>query len=136
METLVFLFAPYFLMLFLMLVGVLFYYTEKCNHKFLWGLVFPLIGWLFTVTTFFRGSQLIYFIMLIIIETFRLKDRRRIHGYENHSVRHKTRLIRLKKVLILTVLAGVLFSGYGAIRNFYSAPEQKVEMDTFGIHHS
>ncbi len=80
---------------------------------------------------FLSRTQLIYFIMLIIIETFRLKDRRRIHGYENLSVRHKTKVSRLKKALISTVLAGVLFSGYGAIRNFYSAPEQKLEMDAF-----
>jgi hypothetical protein len=129
LKALLFLFAPSMLMLLLMLVGVLFYYREKCNRKILWGFVFPFMGWLFTLTTFFRGSQLIFFLMLVIIETFRLKEKKRVHGCVDRSAIHEAKPDLIKKVLIISLLAGILFSGYGAIRNYFSAAEHDIDLN-------
>lgn len=107
---------------FLTVIGILFFYRRKYHREFLWGFVFPFIGWLFTITTFFRGSQIAYFISLLAIETIRVKldkiettrekkrdkDRLTIHG-------------NYRKALGLMFLGIALFISYGTVRNFYSA---------------
>ena len=125
LELLLLKFAPIMLATFLMLVGVLFYLRAKHNHNILWGVVLPFIGWLFTITTFYRGSQLVYFIMLLMIVEIRAKEQRLIR-MEGNKHNRNAGFNNMKRIFYLMFLAVFLFSSYGAIRNFYSFKEWKV----------
>lgn len=130
LESLIMLSASMTLTLILMMVGILFYYRVACNRRFLWGIVFPLIGLLFAATTFMRGAQLNYLIMLLILETFRLKEQAFTRQHAPEPAPRQTKTVILKRTVGLSLLAVFLFSGYGAIRNFYSSQEQKADMTT------
>lgn len=113
--------APTMMNVSLICIGILFYLRKRYNRQLLWGLVLPVIGWLFTITTFFRGTQLLYFLGLFTVEVFRLKD-------ENISLQaillNVIKGQRKKKyIYIILVLAVIFFAGYGAVRSFFSAKE-------------
>jgi len=121
-ETMVFLLAPIMRTFFSMLVGVLFYYRKRYKHGVLWGIIFPVIGLISASSTFLRGSLLLYFFMLLMVEIFRIKES--YHGAES-EVHLKTLSKITVKTFLFVFLALVFFSGYGAVRNYRSSEVQK-----------
>lgn len=107
---------------FLTIVGMLFFYRKTYHHEVLWGVVLPCVGWLFTLTTFFRGSQLAYCVALVAVETIRLKSlpRARIPKQPRETIRGLL-AGNYRKILGLTLLGILLFVAYGTARNYYSS---------------
>lgn len=124
-EVILFQLAPIMLAIFCMLIGVLFFLRKRCAHPFLWGMLFPVIGWLFISTTFFRGSQIGYFLALFVLEW-----QRRMNAIDlelNTVLIDKKARGKEKRnsLLILVLLGSVLFVSYGAIRNYYNSSSEK-----------
>ena len=123
-EKILFQLAPIMLTIFSMLVGVLFFLRKRYAHPFLWGVILPVVGWLFIATTFFRGSQIGYFLALFILEW-----QRRMNAID---LELNTVLIEKKEIgkgkrnslLILVLLGAVLFFSYGAVRNYYNSSSE------------
>jgi hypothetical protein len=123
-EAILFQFAPIMLTIFVMLVGMLFFLRKIYAHPFLWGVVLPVVGWLFIATTFFRGSQIVYFLALFILEWQRKKDE---STFDSKAVL-VDKTLRGKKtrssMFILLLLGSVLFVSYGAIRNYSNSSSE------------
>lgn len=114
-------FAPAMLPAFLVLVGILFFFRYRYHRKVLWGVVLPLSGWLLTLTTFYRGSQLNFFLSLALLETCRIG----IAHIHPHSQLGRTRApghgLLSTRAKVLASVGVVLFVLYGAFRQYNSS---------------
>ncbi len=120
-EAILFQLAPIMLTIFCMLIGVLFYFRKNSAHPFLWGVILPVIGWLFIVTTFFRGSQLIYFLALFVLEWQRVMNATNLE-INPVLMEKKSKGKSERNTLFIFILLGItLFLSYGAIRNYYNS---------------
>jgi hypothetical protein len=123
-EKILFQLAPIMLTIFSMLVGVLFFLRKRYAHPILWGVILPFVGWLFIATTFFRGSQIGYFLALFVLEW-----QRRMNPIDLELntvlIEKKARGKRKRNSLFILILLGsVLFVSYGAIRNYYNSSSE------------
>jgi hypothetical protein len=123
-EAILFQLAPIMLTIFVMLIGMLFFLRKRYAHPFLWGVVFPVIGWLFIATTFFRGSQIVYFLALFVLEWQRKMDESAFDSKTVLVKKTETGKIKRNSMLILILLGSVLFVSYGAIRNYYNSSSE------------
>jgi hypothetical protein len=121
-------FEQLFLYVFLMMVMILFYYKDRYSHKFSWGVFFPILGWVLTLLTFQRGTQLNFFIMLYLTMLFSFESYRITSNAIGFNIR-KPNLINRTSVKI-GLLAFILFMAYGSARNagntVYSESDQSV----------
>lgn len=120
-EQILFQLAPVMLTIFSMLVGALFFLRERFAHPFLWGVILPIIGWLFIATTFFRGSQVSYFLALFVLEWQRRKN---VINLELNTVLVEKKArgkSKKNRIFILILLGFFLFISYGTIRNYYNS---------------
>ena len=115
-------FAPSMLPIFLVLVGILFFFRYKYDKPMLWGWALPAVAWLLTLTTFYRGYQLNYFLSLAFIEACRLRVVR-LHpeAHLERSGRPATRLLMAPRTKVLAAVAVLLFVFYGAYRQYHSS---------------
>lgn len=97
----------------ILVTATLFYFRHVHNKPVLWGLVLPAMGWLACATTFFRGTQLLLFLALLMAENERLR---------NAGSASSTR-VRKARVAVLAAVAIAGFASYGTIRNYYSSQE-------------
>lgn len=100
----------------LLLISILFYYRKLYNKQILWGFALPFLGWVLACTNFLRGTQLVYFMCLFILETLRLKEdliRRNLAESDD---------VKFVKCTLnpfgLIAIAAVAFFSYGTIRNY------------------
>lgn len=123
LEAILFQLAPIMRTIFTMLVGVLFFFREKYSRPYLWGIVLPVIGWLVVATTFFRGSQIIYFLSLFILEWQRRKE---VTNLDMHALPNKKSggKGKVKGAFILLLVGSLLFVSYGTIRNYYNSSSE------------
>lgn len=123
-EAILFQLAPAMLTIFSMLIGILFFFREKYGRPYLWGMILPVVGWLFVATTFFRGSQIIYFLALFMLEWQRKRD----------SVNPEIQILpiedktgggsKVNGTVVLLLIGGLLFVSYGTIRNYYNSSSE------------
>ncbi len=114
-------FAPSMLPLFLVLVGVLFFFRHRYGRPILWGWVLPVVAWLLTLTTFYRGYQLNFFLSLAFIESCRVRAVNvgpAAAPATIGSTRTKTVTTRTK---VLAAVAVLVFLVYGAYREYNSS---------------
>ncbi|HEV2070112.1 MAG TPA: hypothetical protein VGR26_09990 [Acidimicrobiales bacterium] len=119
--------APAMMLGFLALVGVLFFFRHRYQRPVLWGVVLPFVAWLFTLTTFYRGSQVGYFLSLAFLESFRLRlaaarpdaglARRKADAAAGHHHRG---------AVALGLIAVAFFSLYGAYRAYNTSSAQGI----------
>jgi hypothetical protein len=99
------------------IIGILFYHRKTFKKELQWGILLPIIGWGFTLLTFFRGTQLVFFINLLILEVLRIKE-------ENSflPIAEQVHYLKLtvKKTVGISVVAILLFFSYGTIRAYNS----------------
>lgn len=117
--------APAMMLGFLALVGMLFFFRHRYQRPVLWGLVLPFVAWLFTLTTFYRGSQVGYFLSLAFLESFRLRlaaarpdaglGRQGADAPAGHHYR---------RAVALGLAAVAFFSLYGAYRAYNTSSAQ------------
>lgn len=111
--------------LFILVVVVMFYFRRRCGRTWLWGLVFPLVAWAFSLTTFFRGTQVALLLAFIIAEALRMRDEE--GGGTWAPLRAVTeRLSRTAArpfAMGLIVTAAVLFASYGTVRDYFVSRE-------------
>jgi len=88
---------------------ILFFYRSREGKPFLWGFVIPMGCWILTVTTFFRGTQLTFFVSMLMVEFLR----RRVWSTTSPSA--KVPLVSRRTVLIFALAVGA-FVAYGSIR--------------------
>ena len=115
-------FASAMLPVFLVLVGILFFFRYRHGKRVLWGWVLPVVAWLLTLSTFYRGYQLNLFLSLAFIET----SRRRVERLRPESGLGAAQATRARRGLtvrakILATVAVVLFMLYGAFRQYNSS---------------
>jgi len=120
-EAILFQLAPIMLTIFSMLVGVLFFLRKRYAQPFLWGVILPVVGWLFIATTFFRGSQIGYFLALSVLEWQRRVNARRLELDAVLIEKKASRKSKRSNVFVLILLGAVLFISYGTIRNYYNS---------------
>lgn len=123
-EGLLFQLAPTMLTTFSMLIGALFFIRKEYNRPILWGVVLPLVGWLFIATTFFRGSQIIYFLALFVLEWQRKKKSTTYFKGVRGVIEPVKSGGGRKNALVLVLLGSVLFLSYGAVRNYYNSESE------------
>lgn len=123
-EAILFQLAPTMLVIFSMLVGVLFFLRKRYSHPFLWGVILPVIGWLFIATTFFRGSQIGYFLALFVLEWQRRMNAINLDLKTVLTEKKERRKSKRNSMFILILLGSVLFVSYGAIRNYYNSSSE------------
>jgi len=123
-EAILFQLAPIMLTIFVMLVGVLFFLRKKYAHPFLWGAILPVVGWLLVSTTFFRGSQIGYFLSLFVLEWQRKMDENAFYSKALLVDKSASGKRTKNRVFILILLASVLFVSYGTIRNYYNSSSE------------
>lgn len=107
--------TPYMLEIFLLLVGVLFFYRHIYHKRILWGYTFPFFAWLLTLTTFFRGTQLLFFLALVVIEGYRRK-----HASQQTIITSTERggsRFFARGTIGLIMIAVLLFFIYGGVRH-------------------
>jgi oligosaccharide repeat unit polymerase len=115
-------FASAMLPLFLVLVGILFFFRYRYERRVLWGWLLPAVAWILTLSTFYRGYQLNLFLSLAFIETCRhrvAKLRPEAGLGRTEPTRARTALTFRSKVL--ATVAVVLFVLYGAFRQYNSS---------------
>lgn len=122
-EAILFQLAPLMLTIFTMLIGVLFFLREKYCRPYLWGVILPVVGWIFVATTFFRGSQIIYFLSLFILEWQR-KSNAANPDVKALSREKKGRGSKARGAFILLLTGSILFISYGSIRNYYNSSSE------------
>ncbi len=115
--------APAMRLSFLSLVGLLFFARYRYKRPILWGVFLPVIGWLFTLTTFFRGSQLVYFLSLAFLEATRgrLGKAYPWSGLQRELVpaaSTSTRRVVPRGAVVLIILSTTFFGLYGAYRAY------------------
>lgn len=123
-EQILFQLSPIMLTIFSMLIGVLFFLRERSAHPFLWGVILPAVGWLFIATTFFRGSQISYFLALFVLEWQRRKNAIDLDlntTWMEKKVRGKS---KRNRIFILILTGSLLFVSYGVIRNYYNSSSE------------
>lgn len=117
-EAILFQLAPIMLTIFSMLIGALFFLRKRYAHPFLWGVILPIVGWLFIATTFFRGSQIVYFVALFVLEWQRKMDESAFNSKAVLVEKKEREKSKRNSIFILILLGSVLFVSYGAIRNY------------------
>jgi oligosaccharide repeat unit polymerase len=113
-----------FRMIFSLLVLVGFRYRYEMKAPRLLGMVFPILAFCFALSTFFRGSILLFLIGLGFVEYIRTKaDRPRSRDGSGEA--------RSRKLVIGTFLSGILlFVVYGAVRDRLSVEAWESEAPT------
>jgi len=120
-EVILFQLAPTMLTIFCMLVGVLFFFRKDSAHPFLWGVILPVVGWVFISTTFFRGTQINYFLALFVLDWQRGMNEANLELTPVLMEEKAKGKSKRNNLFILILLASLLFFSYGAIRNFYNS---------------
>lgn len=120
-ETVVFFLAPIMRSVFVMLVGVAYYYRNTRSSARFSGRMLLLVGLFIISTSFTRGSMLLFFVMLIVLENLRLME---LESLTERKRMMKVFAKQLVRVLAIGCVALVTFTVYGAIRNFYSSATQ------------
>ncbi len=115
-------FAPAMLPVFVVLTGILFFFRYRHGKRLLWGWVLPVVAWLLTVSTFYRGYQLNLFLSLAFIET----SRHRVERLRPDAALERTQPTRPRggltgRTKALAAVAVVLFVLYGAFRQYNSS---------------
>jgi hypothetical protein len=115
-------FAPSMLPIFLVLVGILFFFRHRHGRSVLWGWILPAIAWTLTLTTFYRGYQLNFFLSLAFIETCRLRAAKRHPelGLERTG-QTRERSLMAPRTKVLAAIAVLVFLLYGAYRQYNSS---------------
>ena len=115
-------FAPSMLPIFLVLVGILFFFRHRHGRPVLWGWVLPVIAWTLTLTTFYRGYQLNFFLSLAFIETCRVRAARLHPELElGRTGRTRERSSMVPRTKALAAIAVLVFLLYGAYRQYNSS---------------
>ena len=103
--------------LFNALVFLAFFYRYKFNRPKLYGVLLPLVGVIFALTTSFRGSILIFLLGLFFMENIRIYIHER-EKYKSSFGLGKETMHKLKYYVFAFVVVGA-FLAYGALRGAY-----------------
>lgn len=115
-------FASAMLPVFVVLVGILFFFRYQYGKRVLWGWVFPSVAWVLTLTTFYRGHQLNLFLSLAFIEMCRHRvDRLRPAAGLGRTRPTKARTVLTLRTKVMATVAVLLFVLYGAFRQYNSS---------------
>ena len=97
------------------------FFHNRIKSPFLFGMVIPFFGWLLALSTGFRGSQLNFFMMILIL-----------YNFEILSMNKSFRQLQSKLIIILSILliTASSFTLLGALRNFAQARSANPELMT------
>lgn len=122
-------FESTFIYIFLVMAMILFSYRESGNKRLLWGVLLPLVGWLLTLLTIQRGTQLNYFLAVFVIIYFANESKRILSG--DKMINRPLKFGSWKAGFIL-IVAISFFTAYGSLRNAaYDQSTESVSEDSF-----
>ena len=115
-------FASFMLPVFVVLVGILFFFRHRHGKGVLWGWVLPVVAWLLTVTTFYRGHQMNLFLSLAFIEAARHRvERLRPEAGLGRTGRTRASTVLTLRTKVMATVAVLVFVLYGAFRQYNSS---------------
>lgn len=103
--------------------GMLFYMRKKLKNRYTYTYFIPIITWIFSLTTFYRGTQIEYFLGLLVIEVFRVKDLTISIASNTTIIVSNQNKKSKRRIYVLLSLGVLVFLTYGAIRAYYSSEQ-------------